>query len=147
MAHASAVLPERQDGASTVPAVVRTRRTARDPDAGGNTLRDGGESDERERVIDATVASAKGGGEEIGKTRRGTDMKILAIVDRHGLPLSVSPHAANHHTVTRVPLSCNFSMQEAKPQNLIGERAYDRGALDDELKKDRVEIISPHRST
>jgi Putative transposase of IS4/5 family (DUF4096) len=26
-------------------------------------------------------------------------MKIMAIVDRHGLPLSVSTHAANHHEV------------------------------------------------
>jgi hypothetical protein len=26
-------------------------------------------------------------------------MKIMAIVDRHGLPLLVSTHAANHHEV------------------------------------------------
>jgi hypothetical protein len=26
-------------------------------------------------------------------------MKIMAIVDRHGLPLSVSTHAANHHEI------------------------------------------------
>jgi hypothetical protein len=29
-------------------------------------------------------------------------MKIMAIVDRHGLPLSVSTHAANHHEVRLV---------------------------------------------
>jgi hypothetical protein len=38
---------------------------------------------------------AKGGGSEVGKTKRGKKrMKIMAIVDRHGLPLSVSTHAA-----------------------------------------------------
>jgi FkbM family methyltransferase len=41
-------------------------------------------------------ASAKGGGKGIGKIRCGKGVKILAIVDRYGLPLSVSTHAANH---------------------------------------------------
>lgn len=36
-----------------------------------NTLRDGGEIDESEYFIDACFASGKGGGEEIGPTRRG----------------------------------------------------------------------------
>jgi transposase len=111
-----------------------------------NMLRDEGGIDERECFIDATFASAKGGGDEIGKTRRGKGVKILAIVDRHGLPLSVSTHAANHHEVTLVQLSFDFYMIEAKPQNLIGDRAYDSDALDQELKKDGVELIAPHRS-
>jgi hypothetical protein len=33
---------------------------------------------------------AKGGGADIGPTKRGKGLKIMAIVDRHGLPLSVS---------------------------------------------------------
>lgn len=111
-----------------------------------NTLRDLGEIDEHECYIDASFASAKGGGEEIGKTKRGKGVKILAIVDRHGLPLSVSTHAANHHEVTLVQLSFDFYMLEAKPENLVGDRAYDSDKLDAELKKDGVEMISPHRS-
>ena len=101
-----------------------------------NTLREQGDIDERESFIDATFASAKGGGDEIGKTRRGKGVKILAIVDRHGLPLSVSTHAANHHEVTLVQLSFDFYMIEAKPENLIGDKAYDSDALDEQLKKD-----------
>jgi transposase len=112
-----------------------------------NTLREQGDIDERESFIDATFASAKGGGDEIGKTRRGKGVKILAIVDRHGLPLSVSTHAANHHEVTLVQLSFDFYMIEAKPENLIGDKAYDSDALDAQLKKDGVEMIAPHRST
>lgn len=111
-----------------------------------NTLREQGDIDERESFIDACFASAKGGGDEIGKTRRGKGVKILAIVDRHGLPLSVSTHAANHHEVTLVQLSFDFYMIEAKPQNLIGDKAYDSDALDQELKKEGVELIAPHRS-
>jgi hypothetical protein len=46
-------------------------------------------------------------------------MKITAIVDRHGLPLSVSTHAANHHEVRLVQLCFDFYMIEAKPENLM----------------------------
>jgi len=99
-----------------------------------NALRDEGEIDESECFIDATFASAKSGGEDISKTRRGKGVKILAIVDRHGLPLSVSTHAANHHEVTLVQLSFDFYMIEAKPQNLIGDKAYDSDVLDEQSR-------------
>jgi hypothetical protein len=88
---------------------------------------------------------AKGGGAEIGPTKRGKGMKIVAIVDRHGLPLSVSTHAANHHEVRLVQLCFDFYMIEAKPENLIGDRAYDSDPLDDELRRDGIEMIAPRR--
>ena len=72
-------------------------------------------------------------------------MTIMAIVDRHGLPLSVSTHAANHHEVRLVLLCFDFYMIEAKPENLIGDRAYDSDPLDAELRKDGIEMIAPHR--
>jgi transposase len=46
-----------------------------------------------------------------------------------------------------VQLSFDFYMIEAKPANLIGDRAYDSDALDAELKNEGVEMIAPHRST
>jgi transposase len=109
-------------------------------------LRDVGVIDERESFIDATFAFAKGGDDEIGPTKRGKGVKILAIVDRHGLPLSVSTHAANHHEVTLVQLSFDFYMLEAKPEHLIGDRAYDSDPLDAELAREGVNLIAPHRS-
>lgn len=102
-----------------------------------NALREQGDIDERECFIDATFAAARGGGDEIGPTKRGKGVKIMAIVDRHGLPLSVSAHAANHHEVTLVQLSFDFYMIEAKPENLIGDKAYDSDELDASLKKTR----------
>jgi transposase len=83
----------------------------------------------------------------VGRTKRGKGVKILAIVDRHGLPLSVRTHAANHHEVTVVPLSFDFYMVEANPEHLIGDRAYDSDGLDDDLKQEGVNLIAPHRST
>lgn len=111
-----------------------------------NELRDRGALDEEECFIDATFAMAKGGGAEIGPTRRGKGLKIMAIVDRHGLPLSVRTHAANHHEVRLVQLCFDCYMIEAKPENLIGDRAYDSDALDEELRSQGIEMIAPHRS-
>jgi hypothetical protein len=81
----------------------------------------------------AAVLSAKRGGAQVGPTKRGKGLKIMAIVDRHGLPLSVGTHAANHHEVRLVQLCFDFYMIEAKPENLIGDRAYDSDPLDEEL--------------
>ena len=55
-----------------------------------NVLREQGGIDESECFIDAMFTPAKGGGGEIGPTKRGKGVKIMGIVDRHGLPLSVS---------------------------------------------------------
>jgi hypothetical protein len=74
-----------------------------------NDLGERGALNEEECFIDATFAMAKGGGAEIGATKRGKGLKIMAIVDRHGL----------------VQLCFDFYMIEAKPENLIGDRAYD----------------------
>jgi hypothetical protein len=37
-------------------------------------------------------------------------------------------------------------MIEAKPQNLIGDRAYDSDPLDERLRRRSIEMIAPHRS-
>ena len=79
-----------------------------------NTLRDEGALDESECFIAATFASAKGGGAEIGPTKRGKGVKIMAI--------------------------------EAKPENPIGDRAYDSDKLDEELREDGIKMSAPHGS-
>ncbi len=84
-----------------------------------STLREEGAIDERESFLDAMFAEAKSSGEAVGLTKRGKGVKIVVIVERHGLPLSVSTHAANHHEVTLVQLSFDFYMLEAKPEHLI----------------------------
>src|SRR6187397_1016147 len=102
-----------------------------------NELRERGALDEEERFVGATSAPPP---LAIAKVA-----SIKAIVDCHGLPLSVSTHAANHHEVRLVQLCFDFYMIEAKPENLIGDRAYDSDPLDAELRKDGIEMIAPHR--
>jgi hypothetical protein len=70
----------------------------------------------------------------------------MTIVGRHGLPLSVSTHAANHHEVSLVQLCFDFYMIEAKRENLVGDCTYDSDRLDEELHRDGIEMIAPHRS-
>ena len=59
-----------------------------------NALREKDLLDPSEASIDAAFVNRRGGGLEIGTTRCAKGGKILAIVDRSGLLLSVSPHAA-----------------------------------------------------
>ena len=51
----------------------------------------------------------------------------------------------NHHEVRLVQLCFDFYMIEAKPENLIGDRAYDSESLDEQLRQDGIEVIAPHR--
>ena len=111
-----------------------------------NELREQGGIDESECFVDAMFSSAKGGGDGVGPTKRGKGVKIMGIVDRHGLPLAASTHAANHHEVTLVQLTFDFYMIEAKPENLVGDKAYDSDDLDEKLQRQGTRMIAPHRS-
>ena len=75
-----------------------------------------------------------GGDLEIGNTNCAKGIKIKVIIDRSGLPLSVSTYGANHHDVKLVQLSFDFDMIEAMPTVLIGDRAFDSDDLDDNLR-------------
>src|SRR5262245_18639898 len=52
----------------------------------------------------------------------------------------------NHHEVRLVQLRFDFYMIEAKPENLIGDRAYDSDPLDEKLRRDGIEMIAPYRA-
>ncbi len=110
-----------------------------------NTLRAQNALNESECFIDGMFSPAKGGRKGISPTKRGKVIKIMAIVDKHGLPLSVSTHTANHHEVTLVQLSFDFYMIEARPDKLIGDKAYGSDPLDEELAEGGIEMIAPHQ--
>ena len=58
----------------------------------------------------------------------------------------IPTHAANHHEITLVQLTFDFYMIEARPENLIGDRAYDSDRLDAEVREQGTEMIASHRS-
>ena len=107
----------------------------RDPGGCGKLRERGGL--ESESFIDAMFSSAKGGGAEVGPTKRGKGVKIMGIVDREGLPLSVSTHAANIMKFGAVELRVLHDRRRS-----TGDKAYG-DPLDAE--REGVEMIAPHR--
>ena len=90
-----------------------------------NELRDRGALDEKECFIDATFVMAKGGGSEIGPTKRGKGMKIMAIVDRHGLPGVGAEHfaACMRELATCIILARTHSRGARQPVDPFTRRA------------------------
>jgi transposase len=82
----------------------------------------------------------------VGKTKRGKGTKIMAVADRAGLPVAVCTASASPHEVTLVEATLSARFVKAKPDRLIGDRAYDSDGLDEQLGIDHgIEMIAPHR--
>jgi transposase len=98
-----------------------------------------------ECFIDGTFSKAKGGGDGIGCTKAGKGVKIMVLVDARGLPVAIDTAPANPHESRLVQQLFEFMLTEDWPQRVIGDKAYDSDALDDDLAEDGVELIAPHR--
>jgi transposase len=85
------------------------------------------------------------GGRAVGKTKRGKGTKIMAVADRSGLPIAIYLESASPHEVTLVEATIASRFVAAKPQRLIGDRAYDSDPLDAKLRVEGIELIAPHR--
>ena len=110
-------------------------------------LLDEGYLDLQEAFIDGSFAPAKQGGASIGKTKRGKGSKIMAIVDRQGLPVAVHVESATPHEVQLVHATLADRFVRQLPKRLIGDNAYESDRLDAELARRGVELIAPHRKT
>lgn len=99
-----------------------------------------------ECFIDATFAAARGGGLEVGLTRKGKGTKLQVVVDAQGLPVGVSRAAANTGKTALVPQTLAFIEPEVQPDRLVGDKGYDCAALDEALAELGIEMISPRRS-
>src|SRR5215470_6255267 len=85
-------------------------------------------------------------GAAVGPTRRGKGSKIMAIADRHGLPVACGIASASPHETTLVEATIEQRFTRTKPQRMIGDRAYDSDPLDQRLqKKYRIQLIAPHK--
>jgi transposase len=98
-----------------------------------------------ECFIDATFSKAKAGGDGIGLTKVGKGVKIMVLVDARGLPVAVDTAPANRAENRLVQQLFNFMLSSDLPLKVIGDKAYDSDALDAQLAKKSVEMISPHR--
>src|SRR5580704_8040075 len=87
-------------------------------------------------------------GSSVGPTKRGKGSKIMAIADRHGLPLAVHVASASPHETRLVEPTIERCFLAETPERLIGDRAYDSDPLDTQIRERfGVQLISPHRPT
>jgi len=99
-----------------------------------------------ECFIDGTFAKARGGGDGIGCTKAGKGVKIMVLVDARGLPVAIDTMSAGPHESTLVQRLFDFMLTQELPERVIGDKAYDSDQLDEDLAKDGIELIAPHRS-
>src|SRR5467141_264510 len=85
-------------------------------------------------------------GAAVGPTRRGKGSKIMAIADRHGLPVACCVTSASPHETKLVEATVAPRFTRAKPKRMIGDRAYDSDPLDQRLRqKHGIRLIAPHK--
>jgi len=85
-------------------------------------------------------------GLEVGKTKRGKGTKVMAVADRHGLPVSICIESATPHEVKLATSTLAQMVVPDAPGHLIGDNAYDSDKLDAQFRHDGIEVIAPHRS-
>ncbi len=82
-----------------------------------------GALDVREAFIDGSFAPAKKGLKS-RKTKRGKGTKIMAVADRHGLPVAVCIESATPHEVTLATSTLVQMVIPEAPQNVIGATTH-----------------------
>ena len=92
------------------------------------------------------LCAGEKGGLKVGKTKRGKGTKIMAVADRHGLPVSICVESATPHEVKLATSTLVQMVVSDAPRNLIGDNAYDSDTLDAELRCYGIEVIAPHRN-
>lgn len=70
----------------------------------------------------------------------------MAVADRSGIPISVHAASASPHEVSLVKETLEALFVAAKPERLVGDRAYDSDPLDTLLQTEGIEMIAPHRA-
>ncbi|MGF1452588.1 MAG: IS5 family transposase [Opitutales bacterium] len=104
-----------------------------------------GQIDTETCFVDATFSAAKGGGEQVGLTRKGKGTKVQLIVDRQGIPLGVSSASADVGETKMVQQTLDFMDEDTPPEHLVGDKAYDADPLDETLAELGIEMVAPHR--
>jgi hypothetical protein len=79
---------------------------------------------------------------KVGKTKRGKGTKIMAVADRHGLPVSICVESATPHEVKFATSTLVQMVVPDAPRTLIGDNAYDSDTLDAELRSYGIEVIA-----
>ena len=92
------------------------------------------------------IRSGEKRGRCVGKTKRGKGSKLMAVADRHGLPLAICAESASPAEVKLVAQTLEQRFIAEVPEKIVGDKAYDSDALDRQvLEQFGAEMIAPHR--
>ena len=80
----------------------------------------------------------------MGKTKVGKGTKVMAVADRHGVPMAVHVDSASPHEVKLVEKTLEESFLDGAIGLLFGDKAYDSDALDERLKSQGTILVAPH---
>ena len=83
----------------------------------------------------------------VGVTRRGKATKIMAVADRHGLPIACGLASGQRHEAKLVHETLKARFVDDLPERLIGDKAYDSNQLDAELAAMGIDMIAPNHTT
>jgi len=98
------------------------------------------------RIHRRDVRSRKKGGDCVGRCRAGKATKVMAIADRHGLPLAVAIAPGQRHDSVLTDRTLEAAFVERLPPRLIADRAWDSQKWQDILRKERgIELIAPRK--
>lgn len=122
--------------------------------AGLQALDEQGKLDLTQTNLDATFAPAKGGGSEVGNTRKGKGTKIEIVSEGHSIPLSVIVASANEAeitlaepTVEAIRIPKRRGRPQSRPKLICADKAYDSMALRRTLQKRGIKSAIPERTS
>ena len=119
------------EGLAALPARVgRTRGTRLEDSSGGRDVREG-----------------KKRGDCVGKTKCGKGTKVMTMVDREGVPLSLAVYSASPAEVSLIEPMLTHRVLAQLPKKLVYDRAADSDPLRQRLKDRGIELVCPHRKS
>ena len=112
----------------------------------GESLAESGVINLSECSIDGMFIRAKGGGDKVGNTKCGKGSKLQSICDTSkGLPVSTSLSSASPHEQVLIKETLSQKFIAGQIDNLLADGAYDSDPLDNKLRKQKINLIAPHR--
>lgn len=96
-----------------------------------------------EAHLDAVFVRSRGGGDELGLTRRGKGSKLQVVCDEDSLPVAWELYSASP-SESRTMLETLASLGEL-PSVIVADKAYDVDALREEIRSLGGLLLVPHK--
>lgn len=98
-----------------------------------------------ECAVDATFIRARATRDRKGKTKCGHGHKLMAIVDANAKPLALFLESASPHELKLLQETIHRLATGENPAFLLADKAYDSDPMDEQLAKQGITLVSPHR--